>query len=239
MTKKALFLFHCGCVVLLLGCTANETTSHAGDPEEIVKNDYIQVEEKEKSVNRKDDVPINDFRLPSQNSKVRTKEITHVMLHFISNAVEKPHDPHNVDDVHSIFTEYGISAHYMIGRDGEVYQLVDEDRVAFHAGKGSVPGYPEYQNKMNDYSIGIELLALGTRDEMLSMISGEIYDSIDPSDIGYTDAQYHSLNLLLEDIYKQHPSVLKDRKHVVGHDEYAQGRKTDPGSLFDWSKIGF
>jgi N-acetyl-anhydromuramyl-L-alanine amidase AmpD len=237
MRKKALFLFLFGCGVLLLGCTANETTLHASDPEGTVDNGDAQVEEK--SVNRKDDVPINNFHLPSQNSKVRTEEITHVMIHFISNAGENPHDPHNVDDVYSIFTEYKISAHYMIGRNGEIYQLVDEDRVAFHAGKGSLPGYPEYQNKLNEYSLGIELLALGTRDEMLPMISGETYDSIDPAHIGYTDAQYRSLNLLLDDIYKRHPSVLRDRKHVVGHDEYALGRKTDPGSLFNWSKIGF
>jgi N-acetyl-anhydromuramyl-L-alanine amidase AmpD len=237
MRKKALFLLFFGCGLVLLGCTVNEATLHSSEPEGTVDNAFAQVEEK--SVARKDDVPINDFYLPLQNSKVRTEEVTHVMIHFISNSGENPHDPHNVDEVYSIFTEYGISAHYMIGRNGEIYQLVDEDRVAFHAGKGSLPGYPEYQDKMNEHSIGIELLALGTRDEMLTMISGETYDSIDPSHIGYTDSQYYSLNLLLDDIYKRNPSVIKDRKHVVGHDEYALGRKTDPGSLFDWTKIGF
>jgi len=192
-----------------------------------------------KSANRTGNVPVIDFRLPPQNSKVRTQKITHVVIHFISNARMKPHDPYRVKDVNRIFLEYGVSAHYMIGRNGEIYRLVDENRVAFHAGKGSLPGFPAYQNKMNEYSIGIELLAIGTRNEMLPMMSGKTYNSIHPSHIGYTDAQYRSLHLLLNDILRRHPTVIRNRKHIVGHDEYAQGRKTDPGSLFDWSRIGF
>jgi N-acetyl-anhydromuramyl-L-alanine amidase AmpD len=237
MRKKAFFLFLFGCV-LILGCTANQNTPHTGDTEGSVVNDNHQSsEDEDKSANRMDDLPIIDYYLPLQNSKVRTEKITHVMTHFISNAGINPLDPYNLKEVYSIFLEYGISTHYMIDRNGDIYQFVDENRVAFHAGKGSLPEFPMYQNKMNEYSIGIELLAVGTRDEMLSMISEESYDSIDPSHIGYTDAQYRSLNLLLDDIFKRHPSVPRNRKHVVGHDEYASGRKTDPGSLFDWSRI--
>jgi N-acetyl-anhydromuramyl-L-alanine amidase AmpD len=239
MSKKAFFLFIFGCV-LTVGCTANENTPHASDPKGTVANGKHQTSQVEvKHANPNSDVPIIDFRLPLQNSKVRTENITHVMIHFVSNAGVKPHDPYNVKDVYRIFVDYGISAHYMIGRNGDIYKLVDEGRVAFHSGKGSLPGFPAYQNKMNEYSIGIELLAVGTRDEMLPMISGATYDSINPSLVGYTDAQYRSLNLLLDDILKRNPSVLRSRQHIVGHDEYAPGRKTDPGSLFDWSRIGF
>jgi N-acetyl-anhydromuramyl-L-alanine amidase AmpD len=239
MRKKAFFLFLFGCV-LILGCTTNKNTPHASDPEGMDINANHQSSQVEKkSANRKSDVPIIDFHLPPQNSKVRTENITHVVIHFISNAAIKPQDPYNVDDVYRIFLEYGISTHYMIGRNGEIFKLVDEDRIAFHSGKGNLPGFPAYQNKMNEYSIGIELLAVGTRNEMFPMMSGKTYDSIAPSHIGYTDAQYRSLNILLDDILKRHPSVLRNRKHVVGHDEYALGRKTDPGSLFDWARIGF
>lgn len=120
-----------------------------------------------------------------------------------------------------------------------MYRLVDENRIAFHAGKGSLPGFPAYQNKLNEYSIGIELMAIGTREEMLPLISAQTYESIAPSNIGYTDAQYRSLNLLLNDIIGRHPTIQRDRQHIVGHDEYAPGRKTDPGKLFDWSRINF
>lgn len=90
---------------------------------------------------------------------------------------------------------------------------------------------------MNEYSIGIEMLAVGTRDEMLPIMSGKTYDLISPSNIGYTDAQYRSLNRLLDGIPQRHPTIQRDRQHIVGHNEYAPGRKTDPGKLFDWSRI--
>ncbi|MDC3413233.1 LysM peptidoglycan-binding domain-containing protein [Terrihalobacillus insolitus] len=239
MQKKAFFLFALGWV-LLLGCTVNNNPHTNNDLDGTITNDIQQSSHVgDNASNQKRDVPITDATLPYQNSKTRTEKVTHVMIHFISNAGVKPNDPYNAKDVYRIFLDYGLSAHYMIGRDGEIYQLVDESRVAFHSGKGNLPEFPTYQNKMNEYSIGIELLAVGTRDEMLSMMSGKTYDSINPSDIGYTDAQYRSLNLLLETIFDRYPSVLRNRKHVVGHDEYAPERKTDPGSLFDWSRIRF
>jgi N-acetyl-anhydromuramyl-L-alanine amidase AmpD len=131
----------------------------------------------------------------------------------------------------------GVSTHYLIGRNGEVFRLVDENRVAFHAGRGSLPGFPGYENRLNEYSIGIELLAIGTQEEMLAFMPAQTYQLISPSNIGYTDAQYRSLNLLLDDILRRQPSIVRDRRHIIGHDEYAPGRRTDPGRLFDWSRI--
>ncbi|WP_335341993.1 N-acetylmuramoyl-L-alanine amidase [Bacillus alkalicola] len=180
-----------------------------------------------------------NYRLPSKNSRAREESVTHVMLHFISNVARNTADPFNIKDIHNIFVEYGVSAHYMIDREGVIYFLVPEDRVAYHAGRGSLPDFPEYENDLNEYSIGIELLAIGTKSEMASIMTGDLYDQVDSSLIGYTNAQYEALNRLLNGIYDRHPNVQRDRKHVVGHDEYAPGRKSDPGSLFDWSKIGY
>src|SRR5205085_8133471 len=81
-------------------------------------------------------VPIRDLYLPLQNSKPRTENVTHVVIHFISNVASKPNDPYNVQDVYRIFLNNGVSSHYLIGRNGEVYRLVDENRVAFQSGKG-------------------------------------------------------------------------------------------------------
>ncbi|WP_121614218.1 LysM peptidoglycan-binding domain-containing protein [Mesobacillus foraminis] len=183
------------------------------------------------------EISIQNYYLPLQYSKPRTEQKTHVVIHFISNAGTKPQDPFNIQDIYRIFTDYGVSTHYMIGRSGEVYRLVDENRVAYHAGIGSLPGFPAYENRLNEYSIGIELLAIGTRDEMLPFFPAQTYESISPADIGYTDAQYRSLNRLLDDIIRRNPSIVRDRQHIVGHDEYAPGRRTDPGKLFDWSRL--
>jgi N-acetyl-anhydromuramyl-L-alanine amidase AmpD len=37
---------------------------------------------------------------------------------------------------------------------------------------------------------------------------------------------------------RRHPEVAPARTHIIGHDEYAPGRKTDPGELFDYTQIG-
>src|SRR3954451_5277706 len=39
---------------------------------------------------------IQNYYLPLQNSKLRTENITHVVVHFISNAASKPRDPYNI-----------------------------------------------------------------------------------------------------------------------------------------------
>ncbi|MBQ5684611.1 MAG: N-acetylmuramoyl-L-alanine amidase, partial [Clostridia bacterium] len=59
-----------------------------------------------------------------------------------------------------------VSVHYVIERDGTVHCYIPEERVAWHAGRGSFGGDAKYTNKMNLYAIGIELLAMGTEEEM-------------------------------------------------------------------------
>lgn len=176
--------------------------------------------------------------LPNENSEPREKPITHIVLHFSSNAVASPDKPYDAADVRQTFVDNGVSAHYLVDRDGQVYPLVSENRVAYHAGKGSLADYPAYKDKLNHYSIGIEMMAIGTKEEMSTMMSGDNYDKIDDTDIGYTDAQYEAVGRLIDEIVTTHPEIDKDRKNIIGHDEYAPDRKTDPGSLFDWSKIG-
>lgn len=53
--------------------------------------------------------------------------------------------------------DVGASAHVVIGRDGEVFQLVPFNIEAWHAGKSWYAG----RNGLNRYSIGIELDNLG------------------------------------------------------------------------------
>lgn len=181
---------------------------------------------------------MTEWLLPKKNSRVRGAHVSHVMVHFINDAQRSPEEPYDLDKIYGLFEEYEVSAHYLIDREGEIYLLVPEDRAAFHAGKGHLLNYQDYHYGLNDYSIGIELLAVGTKEEMSPNIPSDVYDQIAPADIGYTDAQYKTLNLLLDDILKRNPGIKKDREHIIGHDEYAPVRKSDPGSLFDWSRIG-
>lgn len=176
--------------------------------------------------------------LSSKNSEARHALITHAVIHFTSNAKDNPSDPFDVDLIYEKFEQYGVSAHYLIDRQGNIYELVSEARVAYHAGAGNLSNFPKYQNRLNHHSIGIELMAIGTEEEMSSMLSYDTYKQIPAEYIGYTSEQYEALTTIINDLTSRYPHMKKNRQHIIGHDEYARGRKTDPGSLFDWGKIG-
>jgi N-acetyl-anhydromuramyl-L-alanine amidase AmpD len=182
---------------------------------------------------------------PDKRSVARgARDVTHVVLHFMSNVAQNQRDPYDIEQVRQIFVDYKLSSHYLIARGGLVVKLVEEDRIAWHAGRGFLDEFTGYRNRLNDYSIGIEFLAIGSRDEMApKYLSHSAYDRLDPGLTGYTEAQYTAVNELLAEIYDRHPAIGRDRRHIIGHDEYAGPRqrpddpKVDPGSLFDWNRI--
>lgn len=144
-----------------------------------------------------------------------SKEIivpTAIVLHYISAINVLPDDPYNMEACKKILQDYGFSYHYMIGRNGELWQLVPETNRAYHAGKSEYKGLTNW----NDFSIGITYL--GT----------------DKS--GFEDSQYETGRLLNSWIIDQFPI-----EHVVGHEDIARFRnKIDPGistGNFDLSKV--
>jgi AmpD protein len=100
-----------------------------------------------------------------------------------------------------------VSAHFFIRRDGELIQFVACSRRAWHAGASNWKG----RERCNDFSIGIELE--GT------------------DDTPFAEAQYQVLPPLIEALKSRYPIA-----GIVGHSDIAPGRKTDPGTLFDWSR---
>ncbi|WP_042142029.1 N-acetylmuramoyl-L-alanine amidase [Paucisalibacillus sp. EB02] len=191
------------------------------------------------SAQSKDALSTKELPLGIQYSETRIKPITHIVIHSISNIESKPDSPFNIVDIYFLLAEYGVSTHYVIGREGDIYQFVSDNRVAYHAGRNSLPNLPFFDHDMNEYSIGIELMGIGTKDELVPSISEEIYNNLDPSFIGFTEDQYNSLSLLLDTLHNRYPTIPKDRYHVIGHDDYAPKRKVDPGKLFNWRKLGY
>lgn len=98
-----------------------------------------------------------------------------------------------------------VSAHFLIRRDGTVLQFVATQQRAWHAGVSVFDG----RERCNDFSIGIEL-------------EGTDFQPFD-------ERQYQSLAQLSAALTLAHPL-----KNVVGHENIAPGRKTDPGPFFDW-----
>ena len=100
-----------------------------------------------------------------------------------------------------------VSAHFLIRRDGELFQFVPCGRRAWHAGESNWRG----RSRCNDFSLGIELE--GT------------------DDVPFEDAQYERLAGLARALATDYPGI-----HSVGHSDIAPGRKTDPGPCFDWAR---
>ena len=180
--------------------------------------------------------PIVEELLPVEEySDPREEPITHILLHFMSDAKANPENPYQLERLRQIFLEGGVSTHYLIGRDGTIYRLIPDDRVAWHAGKGTWKE-EAYTDRMNAYSIGIEMMAVGSQDDLSDILTEEEYARIREEDVGFTEEQYAALNRLLPYLRARY-GIPADRDHILGHEEYSP-RKTDPGELFDWSRIG-
>lgn len=179
---------------------------------------------------------VRQFLMPVQEHSWERKHRPEcVMLHFTSAVMWSKENPFDMDLVRRTFIYYDVSTHYVIDRTGTVYCYVPENRVAWHAGEGTWNNDPKYTNQMNQYAIGIELVGIGSREDMAQYLSDEEYDALNPSWIGYTDAQYESLKKLVLDICGRYDIPLT-REYVLGHQDYSP-TKNDPGELFDWSRI--
>jgi len=104
-----------------------------------------------------------------------------------------------------------VSTHYLINREGTITKMVDEKKVAWHAGKS------RWKNliNLNDKSIGVELVNKGHQ-------------------FGYENfskKQISKLILLCEYLIKKYK--IKE-SNILGHSDIAPLRKKDPGEKFPW-----
>lgn len=108
-----------------------------------------------------------------------------------------------------------VSSHYLICEEGHIYQLVDEEYRAWHAGARSAW---EDDTRLNAKSIGIELVNPGHGPDMRP----------------FALPQMQSLLALSRDIIDRYQI---SPFHVLGHSDIAPSRKQDPGELFDWQLL--
>ncbi len=108
-----------------------------------------------------------------------------------------------------------VSAHYVVGKDGKVYHMLNDYLRAWHGGIskwGSI-------SDMNSCSVGIELDNNGSEP--------------------FAEAQIKSLLLLLAQLKKNYNIPAGN---FIGHQDIAPSRKPDPGPYFPWktlAKSGF
>ena len=237
--KKTIFVLLCTALLALYGCKEKEPPVTAPIPETETATEQTITEEISAEPEEVPDVsPIakEHFLEPFDDySWVREFPVEKVVVQFTSAVVNYPEDPYNMELIRNIFVDSGLSVHYIIDRDGTVYCYMPESRAAWHAGKGTFGGDEKYTNSMNKYSVGIELVAIGSEKDMEQDMYSEQYNAFDKSLIGFTDAQYESLSALVKDICERN-DIEFTRKNVIGHEEYNPD-KSDPGELFDWSRL--
>ena len=152
---------------------------------------------------------------PSPNHDARVRPLSHIILHYTDMADAKAALTRLCDE------DAKVSAHYFIHRGGEIVQLVNDERRAWHAGVS----YWRGETDMNSASLGIELDHNGHDDK------GKM--------AGFPAVQMQALIWLLQELTARHDIV---PQNILGHSDIAPGRKIDPGEAFDWAalnKAGF
>lgn len=142
--------------------------------------------------------------VPSANHNARGPVII-VLHHTDQHSVQQ-----SLDTLRSANSGGKVSSHYLIGADGHRYQLVADDRRAWHAGPGRWGSITD----LNSASIGIELDNDG--------------------DSPFTGAQVQSLIVLLRDLSER---LRIPPRQVIGHADLAPSRKQDPSRFFPWQQL--
>jgi N-acetylmuramoyl-L-alanine amidase len=135
--------------------------------------------------------------------------------------------------------EANASAHLVVGRDGQIVQMVAFNRRAWHAGKSSWGNL----DGMNQYSIGIELVNAGKLRKRSDGKWINWANNVIPEDevtmathkAETTEAGWHEYTEAQINAAIAAASLLNVVCHftdVLGHEDVSPGRKVDPGPLF-------
>ncbi|MCL6230220.1 N-acetylmuramoyl-L-alanine amidase [Bartonella bilalgolemii] len=126
-----------------------------------------------------------------------------------------------------------VSSHYLVPdplektyieagfKDMRIFNLVDENERAWHAGISSWAG----KSDLNDTSIGIEIVNVVTDNDMNGM----------PIFPPYNPMQIDAVKELALNILQRYPGITPT--NVVGHSDIAPDRKSDPGAAFPWKEL--
>ena len=158
---------------------------------------------------------------PNCDQRPNDAEINLLVIHCIA----LPPEQYGTGEIDNLFTnqldankhpyfkgiaQLRVSSHLLIDRQGVITQYVSFLERAWHCGVSHWQGH----DQCNDFAIGIEL------------------EGTDCSP--FSDEQYQSLSAVSQSILEAYPAISSQR--IVGHSDIAPGRKTDPGSGFDWSR---
>jgi len=142
--------------------------------------------------------------VPSPNFDVRRPTL--IVIH----ATEEGSAAQALDTLRTANSGGPVSAHYLVGSDGAIYQLVDDGDRAWQAGAGHWGTITD----LNSASIGIEL----------------DNDGESP----FEQPEIDALVRLLDDLCTR---LGIPRDAIIAHADLAPARKRDPGFRFPWKQL--
>lgn len=152
--------------------------------------------------NTSDSTHLNDLWVGTTNFSIRKPNyiiIHHTAQDSLAQTIHTFTVPHTQ-----------VSSHYVVGRDGEVVQMLNDYLRAWHAGRGRWG----QDTDLNSSSLGIELDNNGSEP--------------------FSEAQISSLLKLLHELKERYniPAA-----NIIGHSDIAPTRKVDPSPLFPWKTL--
>jgi len=153
---------------------------------------------------------INSIYSPNFDAKKRSyKSIKFLVIHYTGMQSER-------ESIKRLCNPKSkVSSHYFINQNGKIYRLVEDNRIAWHAGKSC---WGKYKN-LNKNSIGIEMINKGHQ-------------------FGYTNFKKKQLSNLIKICQNLIKKYRIKRQNIIGHSDIAPLRKLDPGEKFPWKRLG-
>lgn len=145
-----------------------------------------------------------------QEADRSSNQIDYIVIHTVQGSLNSA-----VNTFQSGKLDYPRSAHYTIGKEGEVIKSVQPQDIAWHAGTSPGGSGKRFESHiLNANSIGIEH-------------AGFVDDPEFP-----TLKQYITSAALVRLLCAQY-GIPIDRKHIIGHSQI-KSTKGDPGPNWDW-----
>lgn len=198
------YILLAGIAAIVISCSSNPYRKINRDHQKAVKERTALIKEipKTKTELENDTLSISDEWVGTTNFSIRKPNF--VIIHHTAQ-----------DSVKQTITTFTlsrtqVSSHYVIGRNGEVVQMLNDYLRSWHAGAGKWGN----DTDLNSSSIGIELDNNG----------------FEP----FTEKQIESLLIVLKRLKWTYniPTA-----NFIGHSDIAPSRKTDPSRLFPWKKL--
>jgi N-acetylmuramoyl-L-alanine amidase len=174
---------------------------------------------------------------PNHGSKFSAGEPDSIIIHYTAGSSAE-------SSIRTLCNpEIQASAHLVVGRDGTITQLIPFDTVAWHAGRSSYQGRVGY----NKYSIGIEIDNAGRLSKSGSKFAAWFGRKYDADDVvkavhrneskaeywhAYSEEQITAVGEICQALIKNYPIDT-----ILGHEEIAPKRKSDPGPAFPLDKL--